>query len=76
MANQHTVPNPNGGWDVKRENAKRATKHFDNQSDAYKYAQSIAKNQNSEALLHGRDGKIRARESYGNDPKHIKDTEY
>lgn len=30
MANQHVVPN-NGQWQVKRENATRATKTFDTQ---------------------------------------------
>ncbi len=76
MRDQHVVPNPNGGWDVKAERAKKATKHFDNQMDAYKYAQQIARNQRTEAFLHGRDGKIRARESYGNDPRNIIDKEY
>lgn len=76
MPNQHTVPNPNGGWDVKGAGNKRATKHFDKQADAYSYAQNIARNQQTEALLHGRDGRIRARESYGNDPIPPRDKEH
>ena len=41
MANQHVVPN-NGQWQVKRENATRATKNFGTQKDAISYARSIA----------------------------------
>ena len=36
MANQHVVPN-NGQWQVKRENATRATKTFDTQKEAIAY---------------------------------------
>ena len=36
MANQHIVPN-NGQWQVKRENATRATKTFDTQKEAIAY---------------------------------------
>ena len=32
--NIHVVPNPEGGWDTKRENAKRASNHFEKKSDA------------------------------------------
>lgn len=40
MANQHVVPN-NGCWQVKRENAKRATKTFNTQTEAIKYGRDI-----------------------------------
>ncbi len=30
----HFVPNRNGRWDSKRENAERASKHFGNKADA------------------------------------------
>ena len=30
----HVVPNPNGGWDVKRENAKRSSGHYDTKQEA------------------------------------------
>lgn len=47
MANQHVVPN-NGQWQVKRENATRATKTFDTQKEAIAYGRNIAINQESE----------------------------
>lgn len=68
MANQHVVPNRNGGWDVKGAGNTRATKHTDTQQEAIRIAKNIARNQHSEAVIHGRDGKIRDKDSYGNDP--------
>lgn len=68
MANQHVVPNPNGGWDVKGAGNSRATRHTDTQREAINIAKGIARNQNSEAIIHGRDGRIRDKDSYGNDP--------
>lgn len=70
--NQHVVPDVNGGWNVKGEGNSRATANFAKQSDAVKLAKDIAKNQNSEELTHGRNGQIRDRSSYGNDPRNIK----
>ncbi|CAM4267655.1 hypothetical protein AT575_09680 [Streptococcus penaeicida] len=66
--NQHVVPNPNGGWSVKGEGNKRATKVTDTQADAIKVATDIAKNNSSEVLIHGKNGRIRERNTFGNDP--------
>ena len=38
------------------------------QHEARDAAQEIAQNQGSEMFIHGRDGRIRERNSYGNDP--------
>lgn len=73
MANQHVVPN-NGQWQVKRENSTRATKNFNTQKEAISFARNIAINQQSELVIHGRDGQIRDKDSYGNDPCPPKDT--
>lgn len=67
MAVQHVVPN-NGQWQVKRENSTRATKNFNTQKEAISYARNIAINQQSELVIHGRNGQIRDKDSYGNDP--------
>ena len=67
MANQHVVPNQ-GHWQVKAENSGRATKNFERQADAIEYARGIARNQQSELVIHGRNGRIRDKDSYGNDP--------
>lgn len=69
--NQHVVP-LGGGWAVKSEGAKRITVITTKQSEAISYARNIAKNKKSELIVHGRDGRIRERNSYGNDPVRTK----
>ena len=65
--NQHVVPS-NNQWAVKGAGNIKATSLHEKQSDAISAAREIAKNQKSEALIHGANGQIRARNSYGNDP--------
>ena len=72
MANQHVVPN-NGQWQVKRQGSEKATKNFETQKQAIDYARSIAIKQQSELVIHGLDGRIRDKDSYGNDPCPPKD---
>ena len=66
--NQHVLPHPDGGWQVKGENNTKATIRTKAQGDSIIKAREVAKNQRSELIIHGRDGKIRAKDSYGNDP--------
>ena len=65
--NQHVVPHENK-WAVKGEGNQRATSVHDTQAEATARAREIAKAQKSELLVHGRDGEIRSRDSYGHDP--------
>ena len=58
----------NGSWVVKAEGNKRATSIHSTQLEAIENARKIAIKQESEVLIHGKDGKIRERNSYGNDP--------
>ena len=40
----HIVSNPNrGGWDAKRPNADRASKHFDTKKEAMEWGRDLAK---------------------------------
>jgi len=64
---QHVVKTDHG-WAVRGEGSCKATRKFDTQSDAVVYARSIAQSSHGEIIIHGRDGKIRERDSYGNDP--------
>jgi hypothetical protein len=64
--NQHVVKHPNG-WAVKGAGNSKATKVTSNQKQAINVAQEIARNQKSDTKIHGRDGRIRAGNSYGND---------
>jgi hypothetical protein len=64
---QHVVPNPSGGWSVKRGGATRATKTFDNQKDAIIFARQVSLNQGSELYVHKRDGTILRKDSFATD---------
>jgi NTP pyrophosphatase (non-canonical NTP hydrolase) len=70
--NQHVVKHPEG-WAVKGAGNSKATKVTQTQQEAIEVAEKIAKNQQSDTKVHGRDGKIRAGNSYGNDPHPPKD---
>ena len=65
--NQHVVPH-NGEWAVRGAGNTRTTSIHDTQAAAIDAARDIARNQSSELLIHGRDGQIRERDSFGNDP--------
>ena len=69
--NQHVVKRGKG-WAVRGERNSKDTVHKRTQREANDYAKKIARNQSSEVLIHGRDGKIRERNSYGNDPRSSK----
>ena len=64
----HVVPNPKGGWDVKRSGADRSSGHFDRKVDAEKAGRDISRKQGTEFYIHGKDGKIQRKDSHGNDP--------
>ncbi len=66
--NQHIAPHPDGGWQVKGAGNSRATVRTDTQSSAIEIGREIARNQRSELVIHRPNGKIRAKDSYGNDP--------
>lgn len=68
MKNQHVTPHPNGGWQVKGENNSRATVRTTTQKEAISIARSIAQNNHSEVVIHNKQGMIREKNSYGNDP--------
>ena len=73
--NQHVVPK-NGKWQVKGAGNSKATKTFNTQKEAENFGRTIAKNQKSELITHGRNGRIRSKDSYGNDPCPPRDTEH
>ena len=64
---QHVVPS-DGRWIVKKAGASKASSTHDTQADAVRAATKIAQNQRTELYIHGRDGRIRERNSYGRDP--------
>jgi len=65
--NQHVVPR-DGQWGVRGEGNSRLTSVHRTQGDAIDVARTISQRQQSELVIHGRDGKIRDKDSHGHDP--------
>lgn len=73
---QHVVPDPHGGWNVKKGGAKRASKHFETKKDAVDWGRSVSRRQGSEFYIHRKDGTIERKASHGRDrtPPRDRDT--
>lgn len=65
--NQHVVPHSEG-WAVRGAGNERATSVHETQREAISAARQAAIRQGSEMLIHGEDGRIRERNTYGKDP--------
>ncbi|MCY8696404.1 DUF2188 domain-containing protein [Bacillus vallismortis] len=66
--NQHITPRPDGKWQVKGAGNDRATSIHSTQKEAIEAGRNIARKQKSELLIHDKNGRIRQKDSYGNDP--------
>ncbi len=64
--NVHVTPKGDY-WQVKTANSSKAYKVVNTQKEASSIGKNIATNNKSELLIHGRNGQIRAKNSYGND---------
>lgn len=71
----HVVPNPKGGWDVKRGGAQKATLHAETKQQAEQAGRVISRNQGTEFVIHGLNGQIQRSDSHGHDPNPPKDKE-
>lgn len=71
----HVVPNPNGGWNVQKGGAQRASVHTTTKQQAIDAGRVISRNQGTEFVIHGRDGVIQRSDSHGHDPNPPKDKE-
>lgn len=65
--NQHIVPHADG-WALRGEGNQRVSSVHDTQQQAIEAGRQTAINQGTELLVHGRNGQIRERNSYGKDP--------
>ena len=63
-------PNPKGGWDLKKQGSKRATKHFDKKADGLTFSRSfVRQKKDSQLIVKKRSGVIQTEHTYGHDPK-------
>ena len=72
----HVTPHKDGGWQVKKSGNQKATSITPTQKDALKVGRDIAIKNKTELVIHGRNGKIRDADSYGNDPCPPKDIKH
>ncbi|MBK7682270.1 MAG: DUF2188 domain-containing protein [Bacteroidetes bacterium] len=64
------------GWGVKGQGNSKLTAKTETKADALKIGKEIAKNQQSELTILGKDGKIQNKSSFGNDPLPSKDNKH
>ena len=64
----HIIANINGGWNVTRTGAERATRSFATQKDAIKYGRNISKSHATELIIHDSYGRLSSKETFGKDP--------
>ena len=69
----HVTPHPSGGWQGKREGAERASVTGPTKALVQERSREIARNDNVELVIHGRNGRIQDSDSFGNDPNPPKD---
>ena len=69
----HVTPHKDG-WQVKTGGASKPYRVVDTQKNAIKIATELAKHQHCDTKIHGKDGRIKSGNSYGNDPHPPKDT--
>lgn len=65
--NVHVVPHGDG-WATRRPGSSRVSTTHDTQGDAIERGRDIARNDESELVIHRPNGQIRDKDSYGNDP--------
>lgn len=70
---QHVVPHGNE-WAVLGAGNQKYTALYTIQKDAISRGREIAKNQKTELVIHGRNGRIRDKDSYGDDNCPPRDT--
>ncbi len=65
----YVSPSKRGGWNVKKQGAQRASRHFDRKTDAVDYGSHIAKQTGLGQLkIQKQDGQFQTEYTYGKDP--------
>lgn len=55
-------------WNIKRNGTRRVSATADSKHDAVCVGRKISRNQNTELIIHLKNGKIQNSDSHGNDP--------
>ena len=67
MSKSHHIVPHKDGWAIKRSGSERASHVCGTQKEAIDKGRGISRNQGTELVIHGKDGRIRERDSHGND---------
>ena len=73
--NIHIVPS-GGKWQVKQEGVTTPLSTHRTQASADKTARPLARENKVEIIIHGRDGRIRDKDSFGADPNPPRDKKH
>jgi hypothetical protein len=71
----HVVPHGDS-WAVRREGADRVSSQHNTQGQAIKAGEKLARNHQTELVIHRQNGTIRDSDSYGADPNPPKDRKH
>ena len=71
MSRVSVSKHPNG-WKAKVAGNERASQVYTTQAECREFGIGLAKKLGAEFTLHGENGRIREKNSYGNDPRNIK----
>jgi hypothetical protein len=71
----HVVPHGDD-WAVRREGSRRVSSTHPTQADAEAAAKRVARRERLEVVIHRPNGQIRDSDSFGNDPRSIKDRKH
>lgn len=66
--NYHVVPNDGNGWKVIKEGADRPSVLTQTKQPAINMGINLAKTNKGELFIHGQNGQIQNRNTYGKDP--------
>lgn len=78
MSKKNVIVSPKGPgkWTVKEAGRQEPVSSHRTQRAAIDRGEQIARKNESELIIQGRDGQIRSKDSYGNDPNPPKDREH
>lgn len=62
----HIIPNPNGGWDVKRDCSSTAVIHTTIKQAAVQHGSILSEVESTEFIIHGKDGRNQRSDRHGN----------
>ena len=60
----HVMARVSGGWKVIKSGSARASKTFNTQHEAIKYAKNISRLRHSDLAIHGKDGRLQEKTTF------------